>query len=210
MLLAGLGILDIDRLIEFREPPLRSQEGKVQGKLSDHLTRCHTVDNLSIVNIAEMSLTSGGSQMIVQVLICCECRRSIRSKFYTCDKVCIHQDTSQRSGCGLAKHQYKVCAGCYPSCDHTKQHLKKIRPYDPMDTQVVRELGHRERKRLTEDIRRLQKHQDKEDDVNDGNHNLRTVSNIVPSTVRKQIVPVGNVHASVTFGPLIIEIGARQ
>lgn len=45
MLLVGLGILDIDRLIEFREPTLRSQEGKVQGKLS-LVTRRHVVIRL--------------------------------------------------------------------------------------------------------------------------------------------------------------------
>lgn len=74
----------------------------------------------------------------------------------------------------------------------------------------MRELGHHEKKNLAEDIRRLQKHQDKEDDIKDGNRTLRTISNAVPNAVRKQILPLGNVHASVTFGPLIIEIGTRQ
>lgn len=78
--------------------------------------------------------------MIVQVLIFCACRRSIRSYFYCCEKICIHHDASEKSGCGLAKHQYNVCAGCFLSCDHTKQHLKKIRPYNPMETRIVRGL----------------------------------------------------------------------
>ena len=31
MLLIGLGLLDINRVIDYREPPLRSFVGKVQG-----------------------------------------------------------------------------------------------------------------------------------------------------------------------------------
>lgn len=32
MVLAGLGLLDVRRLVEFREAPLKSLEGKVQGQ----------------------------------------------------------------------------------------------------------------------------------------------------------------------------------
>lgn len=67
-----------------------------------------------------------------------------------------------------------------------------------------------ERGRLRGDIRLLQKHQDKKDDIEDGNDDLGTVSNSVPSTLREQLHSVGNVRAAVTFGPLIVEIGAHR
>jgi hypothetical protein len=34
MLLVGLGLLDISRIIDFRDPPLKSLEGRVQGVLA--------------------------------------------------------------------------------------------------------------------------------------------------------------------------------
>ncbi|ORY10612.1 hypothetical protein BCR34DRAFT_601904 [Clohesyomyces aquaticus] len=39
MLLIGLGLLDISRIIEFRDPPLKSLEGRVQGSLSTSFVR---------------------------------------------------------------------------------------------------------------------------------------------------------------------------
>ncbi len=33
MLLVGLGLLDTSRIIDFRDPPLKSLEGRVQGIL---------------------------------------------------------------------------------------------------------------------------------------------------------------------------------
>ena len=79
-----------------------------------------------------------------------------------------------------------------------------------MAASFVQSFSQKDRKKLSEDIHRLQIHEDKQEDIKDGNRNLRTISNNLPEAMRKRILPFGNVHASVTFGPLIFEIGAQQ
>jgi len=44
MLLVGLGLLDISRIIDFREPILKSLEGRAQGSLARR-SGCITLDN---------------------------------------------------------------------------------------------------------------------------------------------------------------------
>src|SRR5437763_6624333 len=46
MLLVGLGLLDISRIIDFRDPPLKSFEGRVQGILAALLISATKVDKI--------------------------------------------------------------------------------------------------------------------------------------------------------------------
>jgi hypothetical protein len=143
-------------------------------------------------------------------VICCECRRPIRSLFYRCSEVCVHHDPESDTACAVAKHQYTVCRGCYLSTTHTRQHLQKTRPFDPLSAQLEPPLNNAERAAMAKDIARLQKHEDAREDRKDGKRFLRMASLAAPDIFQRYIVPFGNVHAAVTFGPLVFEIGARQ
>ena len=162
------------------------------------------------VNIAAFPAASGPPHLVAHVFICCECRRSIRSAFYQCVQICVHHDPNEQSGCGWAKHQYRVCITCYSTCTHAKQHLKKVRPYDPLAVEDVNAVSRSEQIKLKNDVKRLQQDQDLMDDKTDGKASLSAASHVVPAFLKNQVFPFGNVHASVTFGPLVMEIGARQ
>ena len=64
--------------------------------------------------------------------------------------------------------------------------------------------------KLASDVKRLQEHEDKREDIQDGNRLLRNLLTTSPEIAKRKILPFGNVHASVMFGPLIFEIGAPQ
>lgn len=64
--------------------------------------------------------------------------------------------------------------------------------------------------KLASDVKRLQRHEDKREDLLDGNRMLRNLLITAPEIAKRKILPFGNVHASVMLGPLIFEIGASQ
>lgn len=64
--------------------------------------------------------------------------------------------------------------------------------------------------KLARDVVRLQEHEDKREDLQDGNRFLRNLLVTAPETAKRKILPFGNVHASIMFGPLMIEIGEPQ
>jgi hypothetical protein len=103
-----------------------------------------------------------------------------------------------------------VCNHCYLTTDHTKQHLQKIRPYDPIAGNATATMDERAKSRLSKHVRRLQEQIDKEEDFEDGNKRLRAIFSAVPEWARKVALPFGNVHARVLCGPLTFEIGAPQ
>lgn len=141
---------------------------------------------------------------------CCDCRRPIRTHFYNCHEGCIHHDKGSQSFCAFAKHQYNVCLSCYRESQHPKQHLKKIRPYDPLADNIVEGMDGSTIKRLARDVKRLQDHENKREAQRDGQEALRILYHATPEMARKRLLPFGNVHSSVMFGPLVFEIGVPQ
>jgi len=162
------------------------------------------------VNIIQIPTSTGESEIMIHTLACCECRRPIRSYFYNCSDGCIHYDPSSDTGCSIAKHQYNVCVACYPSTTHAKQHLKKVRPYEPITEDIITGMGKKTKDKLASDVKRLQEHEDKREDLQNGNRLLRNLLTTAPEIAKRKVLPFGNVHASVMFGPLIFEIGAPQ
>jgi len=162
------------------------------------------------VNTVQLPIPMGESKIMIHTLVCCECRRPIRSYFYNCSDGCIHHEPGSDTGCSIAKHQYNVCISCYPSTTHAKQHLKKVRPYEPITEDIIIGMDHKTISKLASDVKRLQEHEDKRTDLQDGNRWLRNLISTAPEIAKRKILPFGNVHASVMFGPLIFEIGAPQ
>ena len=162
------------------------------------------------MNIVEVPRSSGQPQLLVHAVPCCDCGRAIRSSFYGCSEGCIHYDKIGKSRCSFAKHQYNACVHCYLTTHHTKQHLRKIRPYDPMAVGATASIDERTKSRLTKEIRNLQEQIDKEEDFQDGNRRLQAIFRIVLEWARRVALPFGNVHARIMFGPQTFEIGARK
>ena len=151
---------------------------------------------------------SGSVGILVQLLSCCECQNTIRTSFFECNQGCVHKDESKDSRCNWAKHQCIVCIECYPASGHTKQHLKKVRPYNPLEVNLDPPLTEKESTSLKSHIRKLKK---KEDEREDSERSfLRRAMRMSPESVIRQLLPLGNVHASVSFGPLIFEIGVKE
>lgn len=59
-------------------------------------------------------------------------------------------------------------------------------------------------------IRNIQKEEDQREDREDQTQLLRIFSNVAPNFLKQNLLPFGNVHASVCFGPLVFEIGAKE
>ncbi|KAF2152246.1 hypothetical protein K461DRAFT_293930 [Myriangium duriaei CBS 260.36] len=190
MLLTGLSLLDISRTIDFRDPPLKSLAGKVQ------------------VNINTIPREGNTTQLLIQAVYCCDCKKAIRSSFYGCSESCVHHDDTEKTRCSFAKHVYNICLNCYLTTNHVKQHLRRIRPYDPMAVTDTAGMDKRSRSKLARDIQSLQKQIDEEEDFQDGNKLLRAVFRAVPEWASRIALPFGNVHVRIMFGPLTFEIGA--
>lgn len=169
-----------------------------------------TSDIFFSVNIVRVPAAPGEPSILVHTLGCCECRRPIRTYFFNCSEGCIHHDKDSKSFCAVVKHQYSVCVHCYQESPHTKQHLKKIRPYDPLADNITEGMDNATIRRLAADIKRLQDHEDKREAERDKNKALQSLLRLVPEMTRKRMLPFGNVHTSVMFGPLVFEIGAPQ
>lgn len=122
----------------------------------------------------------------------------------------MHHDKDGSSPCSWAKHQYVVCSRCYSSSPHTKQHLRKVRPYDPLAAELDPPLTATKLASLKSAIEKLQKSEDDREDVADGGTTLKMLSHMAPDSLTKRLLPFGNVHAAVTFGPLVFEIGVRE
>jgi len=99
---------------------------------------------------------------------------------------------------------------CYSKSSHPKQHLKKIRPYDPLADNIIEDMDSATIRRLAKDVECLQAHEDKREAKKDGQQTLRRLLRTAPEMAKKRMLPFGNVHASVMFGPLVYEIGAPQ
>jgi hypothetical protein len=99
---------------------------------------------------------------------------------------------------------------CYPKSEHAKQHLKKVRPYDPLTDDITEGMDNATIRRLAKDVKRLQDHEDKREAKQDGQEALQMLLHTAPGMAKKRMLPFGNVHASVMFGPLVFEIGAPQ
>ena len=188
--------------------------GKVQGEpvlsINTGAVFCWKSTNTHLHGLVNITKFPGDSQIAILSITCCECRRPIRSNFYRCSELCVHHDPGSQTACAVARHQYCVCAKCYLTCAHTKHHLRKTRPYDPLSGHVEPPLTDVERVGIAKDINRLRKHEDAREDKNDGKGLLRTASLVVPGVFQKWILPRGNVHASIGLGPLVFEIGAQQ
>jgi hypothetical protein len=79
-----------------------------------------------------------------------------------------------------------------------------------MTEDIIAGMDHKTKSRLAHDIMRLQEHEDKREDLQDGNKWLRNLLVTAPEMAKRKFLPFGNVHASVVFGPLIFEIGVPQ
>lgn len=75
---------------------------------------------------------------------------------------------------------------------------------------IISGMENKMKANLASDVKRLADHEDKREDIQNGNRLLRNLLTAVPGIAKRKILPFGNVHASVMFGPLIFEIGAPQ
>lgn len=60
---------------------------------------------------------------------------------------------------------------------------------------------------MRNDIQKLQQREDAREDQRDGKRALRMALLLAPETVKSWLLPYGNVHSMVMFGPLLFEIG---
>ncbi|UZP32189.1 hypothetical protein NXS19_000005 [Fusarium pseudograminearum] len=119
MLLSGLGILDIDKLIEYRRPQYPSQCGEPQ---------------LAIFQNRVQQLKGGSMDVQFTYLNCNDCGKVFRAAYYECSEGCHHRDWED------TEEVFAVCAQCYQTTDHNIQHLRKRTIHHPFTEAVAKEL----------------------------------------------------------------------
>lgn len=185
MFLSGLGMLDIDEIVEYREATLPSQNGPPEFE-----TTIDEQGNASIISIT-----------------CDNCDRPIRETSWKCKLGC--EPPAQDSGIPL--NPFRICMSCYTAGLHPKHHMVPMphRYAIPADVQAV--LTPTEFWRLR---RGVQHHQDDLDLAED----RKTVGIIWNAITRKlsswarsdKRFPLGNIHAGLTYGPLVFETGVSR
>ena len=162
---------------------------------------------VQLVNIAQLPEGSGQKGSLIHLVRCCECKKTHRTHFCLCNAGCGHFEEDKKSRCNWGKHQYSVCLECFASTSHAKQHLQLIRPFDPLSIALDPPMTQEERAVVRTTIMNMQEREDKREDAE--RSMLRTAMRATPEGIVRKLLPFGNVHSSVTFGPLILEIGAR-
>ncbi|KAK5744775.1 hypothetical protein LTR17_001851 [Elasticomyces elasticus] len=119
MLLIGLGMLDIDKLVEYRRPQFPSQCGEPQlGIFQDRVEK----------------LKDGRMDVQFTYLTCNDCDKVFRAAYYECNKGCRHHDWDK------TEEVFAVCAQCYHGTDHDIHHLLKKPIRHPFSDMVAKQL----------------------------------------------------------------------
>jgi hypothetical protein len=185
MILSGLSVLDIDEVIEYRDPPLPSQNGPPQF---------------------EATMDDGGNVDIISIT-CDICDNPIRGMSWKCSLGCTptSQDASKISD------PVTVCLTCYTMSKHPKQHLVPCPHRYAISPELQAVLSREQFWHLRREIQRHQDNTDLEQDRKTvgviWNAVVRTLSSWARSDEK---FPLGNIHASIMFGPLVFETGVRE
>jgi hypothetical protein len=183
-MLIGLGMLDIDEVVEYREPFLPSQNGppRFQAR-KDNETGSIEISNME----------------------CDVCKKPLRGMAWVC-----------RAGCqaisvapGVIPGPFMICMPCYHDGEHPKQHLIRWPHSYAITPSLQAELSPDDFWRVRREIQRQQASLDAEqDNAQEGLMKSTLIQSIAP--VSRSFFPLGNVHASLMFGPLIFEIGVPE
>jgi hypothetical protein len=184
MMLSSLGMLDVDEIIEYRDPPLPSQSGP---------PRCQATKN------------GPGDAVEIAVFECDICNKPLRGLAWTCHLGC----QSNVDADNPVADPFYVCMKCYNEGKHPRQHLVRSPHHYAIPKALQAELSPDDFWFLRREIQRKQDELDLELDRSKGGLINSTVTRALMPWSRS-IFPLGNAHTAVMFGPLIFEIGVRE
>lgn len=183
-LLVGLGMLDIDQIIEYREPLLPSQNGPPQF----HAERVEA-------DLIQISMD-----------VCSTCHRPIRGLAWTCRAGC--RDTEDLTD-QAADSSFIVCMLCHSDGRHPTEHLVRTPHSYPISPSLQRELDSEELWNLRRQIQRQQDSVDADQDRAELGL-LWSSATLSISSISRGFFPLGNVHSCLTLGLLTFEIGVPE
>jgi hypothetical protein len=182
-MLNGLGMLDIDEVVEYRKPFLPSQNGPARfyaEKAED-----------GIIQISMMQ--------------CDACNNPLRGMAWTCRAGC----QSVASEPGIISGPYMVCMLCYHHGKHQRQHLVRWPHSYAISPALQKELDPTQFWHVRREIQRQQDAIDAVQDQKEQGFVKSTMAhNLGP--ISRSFFPLGNVHSYLMFGPLIFEIGQDE
>jgi hypothetical protein len=182
-MLCGLGMLDIDEVVEYREALLPSHNGPPRF----HARR----DSKS--NHIEISMST-----------CDICEKPLRGMAWTCRAGC-----KSPAGEGSIPGPFILCMPCYHSGEHQQQHLVRLPHLYAISPSLQAELSSDDFWALRREIQRKQYAVDaQQDKAEQGFLKSSLIQAIEP--VSRDMFPLGNVHSSLMFGPLVFEIGLPE
>ncbi|KIW70389.1 hypothetical protein PV04_02662 [Phialophora macrospora] len=183
MFLGGVGMLDIDEVIVYREPTLPSEEGPPEFEA--------VMDDDGMVSL--FSIT------------CDVCDNPVRGMSWTCRLGCrpVGQDSEAPAD------PMRICMSCYSADRHTKAHLLPV-PHRYALSDIAAHVTTEQFWQLRKELQQRQDEVDFEQDRRTVGVIWNAVARTLSSWSRKdEGFPLGNIHAAVTFGPLVFETGVE-
>ena len=183
-ILCGLGLLDIDEIVEYRPPLIPSQNGPPRFS-------ARRVGESETIEISIMS--------------CDACNKPLRGMAWSCRAGC----TSLQTGQDDISTDFMVCMPCYHKGEHPHQHLVQCPQSYAIPPSLQAELSSDNFWELRREIQRQQSAVDvKQDRAEQGYFKSSLIQTITP--ISRALFPLGNIHGSIMFGPLIFEIGVPE
>ena len=183
-LLVGLGMLDIDEIIEYRDPLLPSQNGPPRF----HAER---VEN----DVIQISIDT-----------CSICRRPIRGLAWSCRAGC--RDTEGAPDQATDRN-FIVCILCHSGGKHPIRHLVRSPHSYSIAPSLQHELDAEEFWKIRRQVQRQQDSVDAEQDRAEQGLLWSSATQTV-SSLSRSFFPLGNVHSCLMLGPLTFEIGVLE
>ena len=181
-MLCGLGMLDIDEVVEYREPVLPSQNGPPRVS-------------------AEKNDATGAIE--ISATYCDVCGKPIRGTAWICGVGCRSIEQASDSG------PFIMCMPCYYKGEHQHQHLVRSPHSYAISPSLQAELSPEDFWTLRRRIQREQSAIDAQQDKSEQGFVKSTLFQAMTPASRT-LFPLGNVHSSLMFGPLLFEIGVPE
>ncbi|KAK0955857.1 hypothetical protein LTR91_022654 [Friedmanniomyces endolithicus] len=182
-MLGGLGMLDIDEVIEYNEPLMPSQAGPP-------------------LFITTRDAETG--KVTIQKVLCDVCSLAVRGAAWKCALGCTPQSSpDHRAG------EFTVCRKCNSPGKHPGTHLIRSPHAYAIDAALQSSLTPPQFFSLRRQIQESQYVVDAEEDrAAIGSAGVFLFGGM--SSLIRHRFPLGNVHSSIMFGPLVFEIGVED